>query len=107
LEKWRNMEIVMPLYKAAFMVSCGVDVYTPDEGVDELARSNFGAWASGIAGLAASAAPGVLPAFSHVYGYANAVGSYSESASGGVASVDLWVPAFRIVSEQRFDFYKT
>ena len=47
-----------------FMKSLGVDVYTLEEGVDELARSTFEAGASGIAGLAALAAPGVLPASS-------------------------------------------
>jgi hypothetical protein len=59
-----------------FMKSLGMGVYTSDEGADELARSKFEAGA-------ASAASGVLSAFSYVYGYANAVGSYSESASGG------------------------
>jgi hypothetical protein len=68
-----------------FMKSLGVDVYTPDEGAGELARSNFEAWASGTAGLAASAASGVLPAPSYFYGYANAVSSYRKVASGGGA----------------------
>jgi len=88
-----------------FMKSHGVDVYTPEEGVDELARTTFEAGLGGIAGLAASAASGVLPATSYVYGYPNAVGAYSEMASGGSAGVDLWVPVFRIMLEQaKYEF---
>lgn len=83
-----------------FMKSLGVDVNTPDECVDELARSNFDEGAKGIAGLAAAAASGVLPASSYVSGYKNAVGGYNASASGGGAGVDLWVPAFRIMLAQ-------
>ena len=88
-----------------FMKSHGVDVYTPEEGVDELARTTFEAGLGGIAGIAASAASGVLPATSYVYGYPNAVGAYSEMASGGSAGVDLWVPVFRIMLEQaKYEF---
>jgi hypothetical protein len=61
-----------------FMKSLCVDMYTPEDGVDESARSNFEAGASGIAGLAASAASGVFPATSYVYGYPNAVGTFSS-----------------------------
>jgi hypothetical protein len=88
-----------------FVKSLGVDVCTPKEGADELARSNFEAWEPGIAGFAASAALGDLPASSCVCGYPNAVGTYSEIASGGSAGVDMWILVFRIMLEQeKYEF---
>ena len=51
-----------------FMKTLGVDVNTSDEGVDELARAKSEEGVQGIAGSAAAAASGVLPASSNVNG---------------------------------------
>jgi hypothetical protein len=83
-----------------FMKTLGVDVNTPDEGVDELARAKFEEGVQGIAGIAAAAASGVLPASSYVNGYKNAVGGYNESASSGGGGIGMWVPLFKIMLEQ-------
>lgn len=83
-----------------FIKSLGMDVDISDESVDECARSHYEDGAKCIAGRAAAASSGILPSSSYILGYKIAVISLNESASGGNAGVDLWVPVFRIILEQ-------
>ena len=82
----------------------GVDIDTPEDGVDTLANSKYAEGSKSVAILAAAATSSTLPATSFVVGFASGLNSFSASFSAPTleitASYDAWNTVFKLILEQ-------
>ena len=87
-----------------FMKLLGVDIDTPEDGLDTLADSKYAEGSKGVGILAAAATSSTLPATSFVVGFATGVNSFLASMSAATleitASFDAWNTAFKLILEQ-------
>ena len=87
-----------------FMKLLGVDIDTPEDGLDTLADSKYAEGSKGVGILAAAATSSTLPVTSFVVGFATGVNSFLASMSAATleitASFDAWNTAFKLILEQ-------
>ena len=87
-----------------FMKLLGVDIDTPEGGLDTLVDSKYAEGSKGVGILAAAATSSTLPATSFVVGFATGVNSFLASMSAATleitASFDAWNTAFKLILEQ-------
>jgi len=87
-----------------FMKLLGVDIDTPEDGLDTLADSIYAEGSKGVGILAAAVTPSTLHVTSFVVGFATGVNSFLASMSAATleitVSLDAWNTAFKLILEQ-------
>ena len=87
-----------------FMKLLGVDIDTPEDGLDTLANSKYAEGSKCVAILAAAETSSTLPATSFVVGLASGLNSFSASSSAPTLEIaaffHAWNTVFKLILEQ-------